>query len=66
MEVLPDEVYKKHDFKSIRINYKSAVKTGEEICVKYTAENLCHKVFIFGLDGNLKTSIEIYEKDGTN
>ena len=59
MEVLPEDVYRKHDFKKIRINYKSGVKEGEEIVVKYAPSEKGHTVCIFGTDGSLKTAIEI-------
>jgi len=59
MEVLPEDVFSKHKFKKIRINYKSAVKEGDEIVVKYAAVENAHVICIFGKDGSLRTSIQI-------
>lgn len=59
METLPDGVYMKHDFRKIRINYKAAVKEGEEIVARYAELDGGHTICIFGCDGSLKTSIRI-------
>ena len=59
METLPGDVYMKHDFRKIRINYKAAVKEGEEIVARYAELDGGHTVCIFGCDGSLKTSIRI-------
>lgn len=58
MEVLPLEVFGKQDFRNLRITYKSAVKEGDEIKVKYSLDGNLHKVFIFGADDSLKTMIQ--------
>ncbi len=59
MEALPEEVYRAHNFSTIRITYKSAVKEGEKICVKYACNGNAHTTFIYGSDGSLKTMIEL-------
>ena len=61
MEVIPEEVYKNHNFKNIRITYKSAVKNGEKIIVKAKSNEKNHVVCIYGEDNNLKTLIELVE-----
>lgn len=58
MEVIPSEVYENHNFKNVRITYKSAVREGDEIKVKYAFDGGNHKVFIFGTDDSLKTMIQ--------
>ena len=59
MEALPQDVYKSHSFKKIRITYKAAVKAGETIVAKYANLDGSHIVCIYGTDGALKTVISL-------
>ena len=61
MESIPLEVYNNHNFKNIRITYKSAVKSEEKIKVKSYSNEKTHTICIFGEDDNLKTLIELTE-----
>ncbi len=58
LEVLPQEVYDNRNFKKLRINYKMAVKSGEEILCKYAEKEGRHICCIYGKDGDLRTQIE--------
>lgn len=58
MEVLPEEVYNKRDFKHIHITYKMAIFPGEKIIAKYAFADGKHLVNIFNDKGELKTQIE--------
>jgi len=60
LDALPAEVYEKYDFKGLRINYKLAVKAGEELVCKYAFAEDRHVCCIFGKDGGLRTQIEFY------
>lgn len=59
MEALPEAIYTDHSFKSIRINYKSAITDISDITVKYAFVDGIHKVCIFDIKGDLKTVVEI-------
>lgn len=59
MEALPEEIYKAHDYKSIRINYKTAVKSESKIVAKYAFFEEKHTVCIYDDSGELKTIILI-------
>jgi len=59
LEALPKAVYDSRDFRSIRINYKQAVKQDEQISCKYAEVEGKHICCIFGSDGSLKTQIEL-------
>lgn len=61
MEALPEEIYKAHKFNKIRISYKSAVKEGENLCIKYAGTENTHTTCIYDAEGNLKTLIEIQQ-----
>lgn len=61
MEAIPEEVYQNHNFKSIRITYKTGVKNGEKINVKAKSIEKNHVVCIYGEDNSLKTLIELVE-----
>lgn len=61
MESIPLEVYNNHNFKNIRITYKSAVKSEEKIKVKSYSNEKTHTICIYGEDDNLKTLIELTE-----
>lgn len=61
MECLPVEKYENEDFKKIRINYKSAVKSSKEVLCKYSCKNNINSVLIFDEEGKLCTSIELSE-----
>ena len=58
LEVLPKELYDNRNFKKLRISYKMAVKSGEEILCKYCELEGRHICCIFGTDGTLRTQIE--------
>ncbi len=58
LEALPQEVYDKRNFKKLRISYKMAVKSGEEISCKYAKNEGRHICCIFGKGGDLRTQIE--------
>ena len=58
LEGLPQEIYDKRDFKKLRISYKMAVKSGEEIICKYKNNEGHHICCIYGKSGDLKTQIE--------
>lgn len=57
MEALPQDVYEAHNFKSIRINYKTAVKSESKIIARYAFEDNKHIVCIYDEAGELKTTI---------
>ena len=59
MEVLSEETYKNHDFKNIRITYKSAVVAGETLKVKLSSVDGKNTVCIFNQQDELKTLIEL-------
>lgn len=59
MEVLPQEVYNSHSFKSIRINYKSAITDISDITAKYAYVDDTHTVCIYDNTGDIKTIIQI-------
>lgn len=59
MEALPQEIYEHHNFKNVRISYKSAVVQGEKISCKYAAQENEHSICIFSQDGTLKTQIVV-------
>lgn len=59
MEALPEDVYKAHDFHSIRITYKTAIKAGALITAKYAKVDGTHLVCLYDDGGNLNTIIEI-------
>lgn len=59
MEVLPQEVFEKHDFKNIRITYKSAIKEGESFSARYALLDGQHTVCIYGADDTLRTLIAL-------
>ena len=59
MEVLSEETYKNHDFKNIRITYKSAVIAGETLKVKLSSAEGKNTVCIFNQQDELKTLIEL-------
>ena len=59
MDILPEEVYSKHDFKKIRITYKSAVTEGQNLTLKYTAKEEGHCICIYDQEDKLKTLIEL-------
>ena len=59
MEVLSEETYKNHDFKNIRITYKSAVVAGETLKVKLSSAEGKNTVCIFNQQDELKTLIEL-------
>ncbi len=58
LEALPQEVYDNRNFKKLRISYKQAVKSGEEILCKYTEKDGRHICCVYGKSGDLKTQIE--------
>ena len=62
MDALSEEVYKNHNFKNIRITYKSAVVAGEKLKVKSTSENGKHTVCIYNQQDELKTLLEFGEE----
>lgn len=57
-EVLPEDVYVKNEYKSLRISYKQAVKPGEKIICKYAFVENKHICCVFDDKGELKTQIE--------
>lgn len=57
-EVLPEDVYIKNEYKSLRISYKQAVKPGEKIVCKYAFVDNKHICCIFDDKQELKTQIE--------
>ncbi len=59
MEVLSEEIYKNHDFKNIRITYKSAVVVGETLKVRLSSAEGKNTVCIFNQQDELKTLIEL-------
>lgn len=59
MEVLSEETYKNHDFKNIRITYKSAVVAGETLKVRLSSAEGKNTVCIFNQQDELKTLIEL-------
>lgn len=59
MDILPEEVYLKHDFKKIRITYKNAVTEGQNLTLKYACKEGKHLVCIYDQEGKLKTLIEL-------
>ena len=61
MEALPEAVYtaKKSAFRSVRIAYKTGVKSGEKITCKYAQQENHHIICIFGDDDRLRTQIEL-------
>ena len=59
MEVLSEETYKNHDFKNIRITYKSAVVAGETLKVKLSSAEGKNTVCIFNQQDELKTLREL-------
>ena len=59
MEALPEQIYANHNFKNVRISYKSAVVQGEEIVCKYAAIENSNMICIYSKDGTLKTQIEM-------
>lgn len=61
MEALSEAVYKKHNFRNIRITYKSAVVSGENLKAKSASSQGKHTVCIFNEDNDLKTLIELEE-----
>lgn len=58
-EVLPEEVYTANDYKSLRITYRQAVKSGEKIICKYAFMENTHVCWIYNDSGELKTQIEL-------
>ena len=58
LEVLPADVYESRNFKKLRISYKLAVKSGEEIICKYANVEGRHICCIYGKSGDLRTQIE--------
>lgn len=58
MEALPKEVYQSHNFKSVRIAYKTQVREGETMHVTYSFVDNTHVVHIYGEDHELKTVVE--------
>ena len=62
MDALSEEVYKNHNFKNIRITYKSAVVAGEKLKVKSISENGKHTVCIYNQQDELKTLLEFGEE----
>lgn len=58
LEGLPEEVFENRNFKKLRISYKVAVKSGEEIICKYAENEGRHICCIYGTNGDLKTQIE--------
>ena len=62
MDALSEEVYKNHNFKNIRITYKSAVVAGEKLKVKSASENGKHTVCIYNQQDELKTLLEFGEE----
>lgn len=59
LEALPIDLYEHHNFKNVRISYKSAVVQGEEIVCKYAAMENTHNFCIYSKDGALKTQIQL-------
>lgn len=59
MEALDEETYLNHDFKSIRITYKSAVVAGESLKVKCALVDKKHVICIFNQQDELKTLLEL-------
>lgn len=57
-EVLPEDVFVKNQYKSLRISYKQAVKPDEKIVCKYAFVENKHVCCIFNDKGELKTQIE--------
>ena len=55
---LPEEVFENRNFKKLRISYKLAVKSGEEIVCKYANVEGRHICCIYGKSGDLRTQIE--------
>lgn len=62
MEALPQEVYDRADFAEIRITYKQQIKEGDELVCKYTHEDKCHYVGVYGKDGVLRSLAEFTER----
>ena len=62
MDALSEEVYKNHNFKNIRITYKSAVVAGEKLKVKSASNQGTHTVCIYNQQGELKTVLEFVEE----
>lgn len=56
-EVIPEKLYKEMNFKSLRINYKSAVKTGTEVIGKYAEVENKKIVCIYDVQEDLKSMI---------
>ena len=59
MEALPTEIDKAQNFKSIRINYRTAVTGESKIIAKYAFFEEKHTVCIYDDSGELKTIILI-------
>ena len=59
IEGLPLDVYEEHDFREIRILYKSAVRFGESVLCKYAREEAGHMVGIYGNDGSLRSLVAL-------
>lgn len=61
MEALSEDVYKSHNFKSIRITYKSAVVSGEKLKAKSASKDRSHTICIYNENDELKTLLEFGE-----
>jgi len=59
MEAIPEEIYNKHSFKSIRISYKSAITEISDITAKYIEIAGVHTVCIYNNKAELKTIIQL-------
>ncbi|MBP5402258.1 MAG: hypothetical protein J6Y36_03765 [Treponema sp.] len=57
MEVLPEDIYEKQNFSTLRITYKSVVKSGEKLVAKYKSVDGANIVFIYNDKDELKTQI---------
>ena len=59
MQALPEEVYKSAKFQSLRVTYKTAVKSGDSVRCKYAQIEDKHIVFIYNEEDQLCTMIQL-------
>lgn len=59
LEAIPLEVYEKQQVKQLRISYKSAVTSDQEIVCKYAHVDEAHLVYMYDEGGQLKTIVQL-------
>lgn len=59
LQALPADVYERHDFKTLRITYKTAVRSDKEVVCRYAGNGTVHTVCIYGTDGQIKTLVQL-------